>query len=103
MSGAANCAARSRGVMGGGAGLKGKVAVLLLRERLALRGQHGQRGDEARARVERVDHVVEVAHGGGGPWTREALVVLVDQRLALGGRVGGLRDALLVQHVDRAL
>src|SRR5689334_23016802 len=49
------------------AGLRGRsaserrVAVLLVGQALALVAQHAERGDEARARVGRLDDVVEVA------------------------------------------
>src|SRR5262249_27612807 len=60
-------------------GLQRDVAVLAGRPGLALRAQHPERADELRARLRRLDHVVDVAELGGDVRVREPRLVLVDE------------------------
>src|SRR5260221_247932 len=66
---------------------EGDVAVLLRRKRLALVSEHPERPDQPRARLLRLDHVVQVSEPRGDVGIRELLVVLLDQSRARLGRV----------------
>src|SRR5438445_5089711 len=74
--------------------LKRNVAMLARRNAVALGLQCGERRDQTRARIARIDDVVEVAPRGGFIGVRELLPVLVDLLL---GRLP------FVQDLDRAL
>ena len=79
------------------------VAVLLLRVRVPLVGEHLEPADEARARLRWPDHFVDVAPGGGDVRVVESGLVFANESGALGGRVVGLAERFLEDDVDGAL
>src|SRR5437867_3401143 len=74
--------------------LERNVAMLLGRIAVALAGERGERVDQARPRVARVDDVVQIAARGGLIGVREFIAVFRD---LLFGRLA------LVENLDRAL
>src|SRR6267154_616802 len=83
--------------------LQGDVPVLLGRIPVALGLERLERGDQARARLARVDHVVDVAPPRRDVRIRELLLVLGDPLGHCALLVLARRDFLLEQDLDRAL
>src|SRR5438093_11289085 len=96
-------ATRMRLKSGRDAGSEWNVAMLLRRVPVALVLQHLERADETRARLLRLDHLVDVAELGRLVRVRERLPIVGDEPLALLLRLGGLLDLVPEDDVDGAV
>src|SRR6266849_2008958 len=79
------------------------VAMLLRRVPVALVLQHLEGADQARAGIDGLDDLVDVAELGGLVRIGERAAVVGDQALALGGGVLRLLDLVPEDDVDRAV